>query len=439
VSRNEHACLPVPGAVTPNNRHRGGGHCSASPLLPFETHDRSAERHRQQWTSGEVDANFLAMHPELFRIPGINLTVPSYGVIVMISFLAATWWTARRCMRVKVDPDIALNLGLISLIASMVGARAFYVIHYWESQFAHDPKQILNLPAGGAELYGGLIGAFIACVLYLLIKRASIRLWADLITPGLLLGMGIGRIGCFAVGCCWGGPCSPQLSWAVRFPFGSPPHQRQWENRLVTAPDRLIFVEPGGRGALLTRTVLKLPRKTLEDVVRQANRNLEQARRGGNPDAIATAEQTHRITQQNISVLLDHFDAHNTSPEELLTLTQDANLRSQPIHPSQIYGAIGPTLLALLTSTYFYRRKRHGTVMPLGLGLYAIQRLIEEAIRADNPHDTFGLTISQSVSIGILLMAIAAYFILRRLPLRSPRAVAFVPPSKDVPKPAATA
>jgi phosphatidylglycerol:prolipoprotein diacylglycerol transferase len=142
------------------------------------------------------------MHPELFRIPGINLTVPSYGVIVMISFLAATWWTARRCMRVKVDPDIALNLGLISLIASMVGARAFYVIHYWESQFAHDPKQILNLPAGGAELYGGLIGAFIACVLNLLIKRASIRLWARLDHPGPLAGKWHRRIGCFAVGCC---------------------------------------------------------------------------------------------------------------------------------------------------------------------------------------------------------------------------------------------
>ncbi len=378
------------------------------------------------------------MHPELFRIPVINLAVPSYGFIVMVSFLAATWWTARRCMKVKVDPNIALNLGLISLIASIAGARAFYVIHYWESQFAQDPKRVLNLSAGGAELYGGLIGAFVACLVYLLLKRASLRLWADLTAPGILLGMGIGRFGCFAVGCCWGGPCPEQLPWAVSFPFGSPPHQRQWENRLVTVPDRLIFVEPGGQGTLLNHTVLKLPRQTLQSAVRHAEQGLKKARRAGDPEALAKAEENQRLAQQGIGLLLEHFDDYDTGPEELLAFSEAPDLRSRLVHPAQVYAAMGPILLALLTSAYFYRRTRHGTVMPLGFGLYAVQRFIEEAIRVDNPHDTLGLTVSQSISIVILLIAVSCYYLLQRLPLRSPRAVAFVPPTTDVPAPPAS-
>jgi phosphatidylglycerol:prolipoprotein diacylglycerol transferase len=41
------------------------------------------------------------------------------------------------------------------------------------------------------------------------------RQTADVFAPGIALGHGIGRLGCFAAGCCWGKEC--RLPWAVTF------------------------------------------------------------------------------------------------------------------------------------------------------------------------------------------------------------------------------
>jgi prolipoprotein diacylglyceryltransferase len=80
-----------------------------------------------------------------------------------------------------------------------------------------------------------------------------------------------------------------------------------------------------------------------------------------------------------------------------------------------------------LLSAYFYRRKRHGTVFALAMICYPVQRFIEEIIRLDNPRDTFGLTISQGVSVVLLVIGLVYWLILLQMPLRSPRAVPFVP------------
>jgi len=361
------------------------------------------------------------MHPELFIIPGLNIAVPSYGAMMMLGFLLATWLAARRATRLKVNPDIVLNLGFIILIFSTVGARTFYVIHYWDTQFAHQPGQIFNLRAGGMEFYGGLIGAFVACCLYLWIKGYSKRLFADIIAPSLLLAMGIGRIGCFLYGCCWGGTCSPELPWAVRFPYASPPMLSHWESRQVTVPARFLFVAPDGSGGPLPPALLRLDKDMLRGTIQEAEKRAREARDSGDPDRTREAEAQYRKIEQVLGPLLAHYESFDTTPAELAEQAQAASLHSLHVHPAQLYSAVGPILLAWLTGAYLYRRRRHGMVMVLGMALYAVERFIEEVIRVDNPQDTFGLTASQAVSVGILLIAVAAYFILQRQPLRSPR------------------
>lgn len=372
------------------------------------------------------------MHPELFKIPVLNWAIPSYGAIVMVAFLVATWWAGRRARQVKQDPEIALNLALIALIFSTIGARAFYVIHYWDSQFAHNPAQIINLRAGGMELYGGLIGGFVSCYLYLLIKRISLRLWADIVAPGLLMAMGIGRIACFMYGCCWGGPCDADFPLAVQFPFASPPHTRHWEDRLVTLPARAILGTPSGISGLMPRELMQFPLDKLETKLAEATQELEAIRDSDDPDVTDEKREKARTTlatlQQAAGPILEHYHGYGITPEQLRNEVQGPAFLSRPIHPAQLYAATGPILLAWLTHLYFYRRRRHGMVMVVGFMLYPIQRFIEEIIRADNPHDTFGLTVSQGVSIVIFLVAGTWFLILRQLPLRSPRAVPFVPP-----------
>jgi phosphatidylglycerol:prolipoprotein diacylglycerol transferase len=84
--------------------------------------------------------------------------------------------------------------------------------------------------------YGGLIGALAVAWRYM--RKARLPLWrtADVFAPGIALGHGIGRLGCFSAGCCWGLEC--HLPWAVTFrnpvahelvgvPLGQPLHPTQ--------------------------------------------------------------------------------------------------------------------------------------------------------------------------------------------------------------------
>jgi hypothetical protein len=68
--------------------------------------------------------------------------------------------------------------------------------------------------------------------------------------------------------------------------------------------------------------------------------------------------------------------------------------------------------------------------------LKPITRIILEFIRADNPIDAGGLTISQAVSLGMLPMGLLFLFIVYKLlPPQSPRATIWVPPRHDPPPP----
>jgi phosphatidylglycerol:prolipoprotein diacylglycerol transferase len=80
---------------------------------------------------------------------------------------------------------------------------------------------VLNLAAGGLVVFGALPTAALAAWRFAARRGLSLADLADCVAPGLLVGLALGRIGCFLNGCCYGGPCD--LPWAVRFPPQSPP------------------------------------------------------------------------------------------------------------------------------------------------------------------------------------------------------------------------
>ena len=100
---------------------------------------------------------------------------------------------------------------------------------------------MFDITAGRPEFYGGFIGAMVAILVYMKLSKVSIRLYLDILTPSLMFGMAMARIGCFLNGCCWGGPCPAHLPWTVQFPYASPAQYRQWEERQVTLPAELII------------------------------------------------------------------------------------------------------------------------------------------------------------------------------------------------------
>lgn len=412
-----------------------------------------------------------AVHPELFTIPGIQYSVKSYGFCVMLGFLTAAWFAMRRAVRVKADPDLVLNISFVGLVAGLLGSRVFYVIHYWESQFAGSANKIaaiLDISQGGFEFLGSVIGAVPAVTAYLWWKKESIRVYLDILAPGLMWGLAFGRVGCFLNGCCFGGPC--EEAWAVRFPYGSPAFVHQWNQRQVTVPAELVLTaKDQPLATLVPAAALRAPLEKLQSAVAAATaieqevRAIDTQLRLAEHDKLEEEDirklkqrrdqlvaQAKKIRPPEEAVVLhraqmlpsrehperfsvaEGFPANTarTSLTELADLA--AGLRSVPVHPVQLYAAINAMILSGVLSSIFYLRRRHGTVFGWMLVLYPVARVMEEIIRADNPRDTAGLTISQFT--GLLILAVGAGYLVvvyRFLPRLSPYARAFVPPKPD--------
>ncbi|MBI4580287.1 MAG: prolipoprotein diacylglyceryl transferase [Planctomycetes bacterium] len=371
------------------------------------------------------------MWPTVFTIPWLNLPIRGYGLMLMIGFLGGTWWAAQRAARVKCDPDFVINMGFAALLSSVVGARLFYVIHYWDSHFAgRGLKAVIDITAGGMEFYGGFIGAFAAVLIYMWIRRVSFRLYMDILAPSLMFGMGMARIGCFLNGCCWGAVCEPSIPWSVRFPYASPAAYRQWEERVITYPAELISVLDDGAATLIPRDELMSSADrelSLESAYNKAQQAVEQAR-ANHADAatIDALEQQQgaalkkwREAARELTRLRLQMVTYRMSPAELRASAAASEHRTHAVHPAQLYASLDGLLLAVLLNALFYRRKHHGVVVGVLFLCYPIMRFIEEIIRSDNPHDVIGLTISQFISLAIFTGGVILLTAVYRMPARA--------------------
>src|SRR5260221_12382865 len=145
------------------------------------------------------------------------------GIYIAIAFVLGLWTAARRGMRDGLHPDQIMDLGPWLIIGTIVGARAWYVITYWQDSFAGRPwTEIFMVQHGGLVFYGGLVGASLATLIYLHRKKLPIWKFGDALAPSIALGYVFGRMGCLMNGCCYGRGCD--LPWAIQFPEGSDAH-----------------------------------------------------------------------------------------------------------------------------------------------------------------------------------------------------------------------
>ncbi len=157
------------------------------------------------------------MHPIAFLLG--SLTVRWYGVMMALAFLAGLWTATRRARLVNVSAEVISDVTLWLMLGSIVGARFFYVSTYWKQEFSGQPfSEVFMVQHGGLVFYGGLIGATISGIGYLLWKKLPVWKIADILVPSIALGSVFGRIGCLLNGCCYGYACD--LPWAIHFPAG---------------------------------------------------------------------------------------------------------------------------------------------------------------------------------------------------------------------------
>jgi phosphatidylglycerol:prolipoprotein diacylglycerol transferase len=162
------------------------------------------------------------MHPRLLTVPAFELfgkslgpfTLHTYGVLLAIAFLAGLWVASRQAKRAGLDANRITDMAVWVLIAGLVGAKLLLVAVDWR-YFSRNPSELFSIFQSGGVFYGGLMGGILVAWWYA--RRHRLPGWAtaDVLAPGVVLGQAIGRLGCFAAGCCWGKPT--RLPWAVRF------------------------------------------------------------------------------------------------------------------------------------------------------------------------------------------------------------------------------
>lgn len=155
------------------------------------------------------------MHPILFRVG--DFAVGTYGIMIVLGIIAGLAVVRYLVTRDGRDFTPYYDLAFFVLLAAFVGARVLFILVNLDA-FFESPGRLIFAREGFVFL-GGFAAAIGATLVGLKVKNLPIWDSGDYAAPGLAIGHGIGRIGCFLAGCCYGKPVSGPLSFlGVQFP-----------------------------------------------------------------------------------------------------------------------------------------------------------------------------------------------------------------------------
>lgn len=166
------------------------------------------------------------MHPELFRIPYLNIPVRGYGLMMALGFLGALLWIRHQSKREGISPEKMTDFAFWLLLVAVAGSRIASVLIEGSADRTN-PLAYFKVWDGGLVFYGGLIACLLYAWYFLKKHKYSFLKVYDIFMPGVALGLAIGRIGCFLAGCCHGQVCptGKWYSWmSISFPQGVGSH-----------------------------------------------------------------------------------------------------------------------------------------------------------------------------------------------------------------------
>jgi phosphatidylglycerol---prolipoprotein diacylglyceryl transferase len=273
------------------------------------------------------------MHRELLSHPHIG----SYSACMLVAFLAGYLLARWRAVRLGISGRHIDNVVLLIPPISLFGARFFSWLFYQPAGTGF--VEGMTMDGGGLVFYGGLVFGALTVVVYTLARRLPLREMVDPVAAPVVLGLAIGRVGCFLAGCCWGDLCADERTVAsIQDP------------RVSYKVHTFATVSPPG-----FPLAVQFP---------------------------------------------SHSSAHQQHVR-LKLIAQEAP-RSLPVHPVQLYEAALALFLAFLLHRNFHKRRRPGDVFWAMLIGYGLIRFGVEFFRADNSAAYWGLTISQAISIAFV-------------------------------------
>ncbi len=213
--------------------------------------------YRRGWTKelwAELPMMALMGALVAFVLPAVGdekgLPIRGYGVFVFLGVASGVALAVHRARREGYPAELIYSMAIWLVISGIIGGRLFFVIEYWKD-FQRESVlatwgAIAKYTEGGLVVYGAFIGGAVAAIWFLIKHKLPVLAFGDIICPSVMLGLALGRLGCFMNGCCYGGRCD--LPWAVTFPKDSPPYKEQAEAGLLGSPpivaERSLPVHP---------------------------------------------------------------------------------------------------------------------------------------------------------------------------------------------------
>lgn len=159
------------------------------------------------------------MHPELLTFTIFNkpITLYSYGIFLSLALILGIFVFYKLAKKKGLNTSRIFNNIVIVILVGLVGARIGYVLAHLD-YYITQPLDTLKIWQGGLAFYGAFLGGLLAVLIWFLREeRKNLWKWLDAAIPALVLGNGIGKIGCFLNGCCYGR--ESDIFWAVKIPI----------------------------------------------------------------------------------------------------------------------------------------------------------------------------------------------------------------------------
>lgn len=151
------------------------------------------------------------------------LTFHLYGAIIAVSIYLG-WHLAKK--RASANPKLRKLFDdpilITPLILAIVGARLYHVLDLWD-YYSQYPNQAIAVWNGGLGIWGALGGMFLGFWFIAKVKKIDVLSFLDLVSPSILLGQALGRIGNFVNQEAFGPPTN--LPWGIYIDPANRPSQ----------------------------------------------------------------------------------------------------------------------------------------------------------------------------------------------------------------------